>query len=77
MASGRRMPRSSENLLRGKILPLAMPVKSGTRHSTSVTRFSSSQRSISLKVVNFCKLMVRPWLIVCVFKLVDEMSQFF
>ena len=34
---------------RGKILPRATPVRSGTRHSTSVTRRSLSQCSRSLK----------------------------
>lgn len=45
--SGSRMPRSSVNFSRGRILPRATPVRSGTRHSTSVNHRSSSQRSSS------------------------------
>src|SRR6187402_1069170 len=50
IASGSRMPRSSVNFSRGRILPRATPVRSGTRHSISVTRRSLSQFSSSLKV---------------------------
>src|ERR1035437_9358657 len=57
IASGMRMPRSSVNFSRGKILPRATPVKSGTRHSTSVTRRSLSQFSRSLKVI-FCLVLI-------------------
>jgi hypothetical protein len=49
-ASGSRMPRSSVNFWRGRILPRATPVRSGTRHSISVTRLVSSHCSSSLKV---------------------------
>ena len=44
------MPRSSVNFSRGRILPRATPVRSGTRHSISVTRRSSSHCSSSLNV---------------------------
>jgi hypothetical protein len=44
------MPRSSVNFWRGRILPRATPVRSGTRHSISVTRCWSSHCSRSLKV---------------------------
>src|SRR5580765_886112 len=49
IASGSRMPRSSVNFSRGRILPRATPVRSGTRHSISVTRCSLSQFSRSAK----------------------------
>ena len=48
MPSGRRVPKSCENLAAGMILPRALPVMSGTRHSTSVMRCSRSQRLRSL-----------------------------
>src|SRR5690349_10979146 len=51
MASGSRMPRSSVNFSRGRILPRATPVRSGTRHSISVTRCSLSHCSRSAKLV--------------------------
>lgn len=37
------MPPSRKNLLAGMILPRALPVKSGNRHSTSVMRLLSIQ----------------------------------
>ena len=43
ITSGRRMPPSRKNLLAGMILPRALPVKSGNRHSTSVMRLLSIQ----------------------------------
>ena len=49
-ASGMRMPRSWVNFPRGRIFPRATPVRSGTRHSISVTCFSFSHRSISVSV---------------------------
>jgi hypothetical protein len=49
-ASGSRMPRSSVNFSRGRILPRATPVRSGTRHSISVTRCWLSHCSSSAKV---------------------------
>src|SRR4051812_42796401 len=52
MASGSRMPRSSVNFSRGRILPRATPVRSGTRHSISVTRCSLSHCSRSAKLVS-------------------------
>src|SRR6267154_2103214 len=49
-SSGTRMPRSSVNFSRGRILPRATPARYGTRHSISLIRFSSNQRSISFSV---------------------------
>src|SRR5690349_21177001 len=48
MPSGRRVANSCEYLAAGTILPRALPVMSGTRHSTSVIRRSLNQRLIAL-----------------------------
>src|ERR1700712_5437371 len=62
MASGSRMPRSSVNFSRGRILPRATPVRSGTRHSISVTRFSLSHCSRSAKVARFLLMLMDGFL---------------